>query len=459
MMKLTIYQALKKGVEAHKAGKLQEADRHYTAILKVKPKHPDANHNMGVLAVDVGKIQEALPFFKTALETNPNNAEFWLSCIDALIKLNLGADAKAVFDEAKSKCIKGDGFEQIEKRLIGLEKGIEVKVASSNSQEPPKEQLQNLIYLYTQGQFQKALAQGLELLKDFPNSINLYDIIGAANIGLGKLNEAIEAYKKALSIKPDYAEAHYNIALILHDQRKLDEAIKAYNKVLTINPSHGSAKHLVSALTGKTHSTAPKEFVENLFDEYAGKFEVSLIKNLEYKTPKLIKDILINSNSNESLGSVLDLGCGTGLFGLEIKSHCSKLEGIDLSNKMLGIARDKNVYDNLTHSDIVEYLSSSTTLNFDYFVALDVFIYVGSLVEIFSLIKSRNKKPGRLVFSTEHTEVRGYTILKTGRYAHSKHYIDSLCKKFDYQISNFATTDLRKEQGKFLKGGIYILDF
>ena len=135
MMKLTIDQVLKKGIEAHEEGKLQEAERHYRAILKVKPKHPDANHNMGVLAVDVGKIQEALPFFKTALETNPNNAEFWLSCIDALIKLNLGADAKAVFDEAKSKCIKGDGFEQIEKRLIGLEKGLEVNVASNQSKD------------------------------------------------------------------------------------------------------------------------------------------------------------------------------------------------------------------------------------------------------------------------------------------------------------------------------------
>jgi Predicted methyltransferase (contains TPR repeat) len=126
---------------------------------------------------------------------------------------------------------------------------------------------------------------------------------------------------------------------------------------------------------------------------------------------------------------------------------------------MLRIASDKNVYEKLIHSDIVEYLSKSRPLNFDYFVALDVFIYVGCLTEIFRLIKSRNKKPGKLVFSTEHTEVRGYSILKTGRYAHSKNYIDSLCKKFEYQISYFAVTDLRKEEGKFLKGGIYVLDF
>ena len=72
---------------------------------------------MGVLAAGVGKVEAALPFFKTALETNPNVAQYWLSYIDALIKLNRITDAKAVFDQAKSHGAKGDGFDQIEVRL------------------------------------------------------------------------------------------------------------------------------------------------------------------------------------------------------------------------------------------------------------------------------------------------------------------------------------------------------
>ena len=63
-MDLTLDQALQKGVEAHKAGKVQEADRYYTAILKANPKHPDANHNMGVLAVGIGKVKKRCPFLK-----------------------------------------------------------------------------------------------------------------------------------------------------------------------------------------------------------------------------------------------------------------------------------------------------------------------------------------------------------------------------------------------------------
>ena len=177
-MDLTLDQALQKGIEAHKAGKAQEADRYYTAILKANPKHPDANHNMGVLAVAIGKVETALPFFTTALEANPNIDQYWLSYIDALIKLDQMTDAKVAFEQAKSKGVEGNAFEQIEKRLGSSSS------KKSKTQDPPQDQLQSLINLYTQGQYQEALNKGSQLLEQFPNSINLYTIIGAANKGL-----------------------------------------------------------------------------------------------------------------------------------------------------------------------------------------------------------------------------------------------------------------------------------
>ena len=234
-MELTLNQALQKGVEAHKAGKTQEADRYYTAILKANPKHPDANHNMGVLAVGVGKVEQALPFFKTALEVNANITQYWLSYIDALIKLERIADAKAVLEQAKSNGAKGDGFDQIEERLdTSISK-------NSNPQEPPGDQFQSIVNLYTQGQYQEALTQASQVLNQFPNSINLYNIIGAANQSLGNLDDAIKAYKKSLSIKPDYAEAYYNMGIALQDKGKLHETIEAYNKAVAIKPDYAEA--------------------------------------------------------------------------------------------------------------------------------------------------------------------------------------------------------------------------
>ena len=101
-MELTLDQALQQGVAAHKEGKLQDAERLYRAILQAQPKHPDANHNLGVLAVAVGKPLEAIPLFKLALETNPQIEQFWLSSIDALIKLERFEEAKRVLLRARS---------------------------------------------------------------------------------------------------------------------------------------------------------------------------------------------------------------------------------------------------------------------------------------------------------------------------------------------------------------------
>ena len=100
-MELSINEALQKGIEAHREGKLKDADKFYTAILKSQPEHPDANHNMGVLALSVGKVREALPFFKTALRVNPKVEQFWLSYVDALIKEKQFYEARQVIEQSK----------------------------------------------------------------------------------------------------------------------------------------------------------------------------------------------------------------------------------------------------------------------------------------------------------------------------------------------------------------------
>mgnify|MGYP006439278993 FL=1 len=152
------------------------------------------------------------------------------------------------------------------------------------------------------------------------------------------------------------------------------------------------------------------------------------------------------------------MGCGTGLVGENLNKFCVNLVGVDLSKLMLEQAGKKNVYDKLFHSHIIEYLSKEE-LDFDYFISTDVFIYVGDLSDIFKSIKSKNKRSGKLVFSTEHTELEGFNLEITGRYSHSKAYIENLCAEFNYTLSHFSTTNLRKENGSFLTGGLYVLDF
>ena len=244
-MELTLGQALLKGIEAHKAGQVQEADRHYTAILKAQPKHPDANHNMGVLAVGVGKFHEALPFFKAALEANPNTAQFWLTYIDTLVKLDRLADAKAVLDQAKSNGAEGDKFDKLDQQLDKVEPS---KTTASQNQDPPENQLQSLINLYGQGQLHRALDKVSQLLTKFPNSVTLCNIQGASKAGLRQYDDAIDSYNKALTIEPDYADTHYNMGVVLQEQGKLEEAIEAYNKAMSIKPDYAKANYNIGVV-------------------------------------------------------------------------------------------------------------------------------------------------------------------------------------------------------------------
>ncbi len=239
-MELTLEQALQKGIEAHKAGKAQEADRYYTAILKAQPKHPDANHNMGVLAVGVGKVEEGLPFFKTALEANSSTAQFWLSYIDALITLDRIADAKSVFDQAKSKGAKGDGFDKLEERLDALTAALTNTIVETE-QDPPQDQLQSLVNLYSQGKLQEALKQSKVLAGQYPNAITVFNIQGVVLQGLQQFDLSIEAFNKAISIKPDYADAYYNLGAVLKEYRKFEEAMEAYKKAISIKPDFAEA--------------------------------------------------------------------------------------------------------------------------------------------------------------------------------------------------------------------------
>ena len=237
MAKLTIDQVLQKGVDAHKAGQVQEAHRMYAAILKVQPKHPDANHNMGLLTVGFGKIELALPFFKIALEANPSNAQFWYSHIVALIKLDRLVDAKSVLDQAKSKGIQGADFDQLEQKLNEANKALSTKPDHAGAFYKMGNALQK------QNKLEEAIEAYNKALAIKPDYANAYNDMGIAFQEQNKLEEAIEAYNQALAVKPDYAEALYNIGIALQEQNKLEEAIEAYNKALAIKPDYAKAHY------------------------------------------------------------------------------------------------------------------------------------------------------------------------------------------------------------------------
>jgi len=240
-MELTIDQALQQGVNAHNQGNLQEAERLYRAILKSQPLHPDANHNLGVLAVLVNKPEVALPLFKTALSVNSKIEQFWLSYIGAMIDLGQLEDAKAVLDQVKSNGAEGNDLDKLEIRLNLPNGAINNAVPLDAAKGPSEETVNQLLNFCHQGKFALVVEQAELLIKQYADSYEVWNILGSAASQIGKQDQAILAFQKVISLNPDYPDAYFNMGLALGRQDKLDEAVEAYSKALSLNPDYPRA--------------------------------------------------------------------------------------------------------------------------------------------------------------------------------------------------------------------------
>lgn len=114
-------------------------------------------------------------------------------------------------------------------------------VTSPAADRPPPEQINALIGLYNRGQFLEVLKRGNMLAAQYPTEIVLHNILGAANASIGKPDDAVASYTKALRLNPEFAEAHNNLGEALRIQGKLDDAIASYNKALHFKPDYVSA--------------------------------------------------------------------------------------------------------------------------------------------------------------------------------------------------------------------------
>ena len=108
-------------------------------------------------------------------------------------------------------------------------------------QNPPQEVVKQLVNLYNRGQFSTLIKQAEDLIQLYPASPVIWDILATSNAQIGMLDEAIEAYKKTISLKPDYVDAYNNMGIILRNQGKFDEAISVYKKVIVLKPDYVKA--------------------------------------------------------------------------------------------------------------------------------------------------------------------------------------------------------------------------
>ncbi len=258
-------------------------------------------------------------------------------------------------------------------------------------------------------------------------------------------------------------EKAYNKALRLEKSGDLDGAAALYREVLLLDPQDrgGASVRLASMRRGDAPDRAPPAYVETLFDQHAEVFDNVLVEQLGYAVPVQLRQMLADLRAG-SFGRVLDLGCGTGLTGGELRAMSRFIAGVDISERMIELASEREVYDELFVGEALEFLlSGGDDERWDLIAATDVMPYLGNLEPLVEAA-SRKLEPGSLfAFSTETLseelfDDRGYTVGKYQRFAHSESYLRSLLQRAELAVEAFEPITVRHEQGEPVPGHLVL---
>ncbi len=111
----------------------------------------------------------------------------------------------------------------------------------SNKHVPLQEKVNKLVSLYEKNLLQEALIEAKFLANQHPNIPVIYNIYGIINIALGNWKQSVTCFSKAIKLKTDYAEAHYNLGIALDNLGQLEDAIQSYTKALELKPDFPTA--------------------------------------------------------------------------------------------------------------------------------------------------------------------------------------------------------------------------
>lgn len=263
--------------------------------------------------------------------------------------------------------------------------------------------------------------------------------------GAGDMEAAIEVLSGALDLVPGWAAGWFRLGEYLERAGRLDAAVSAWERCVALDPGDALGAGLKRDLARKVPvaESLPPAFVELLFDQYAPRFETSLVERLAYRGPALLMDRLCEAGFGRA-GRALDLGCGTGLMGEVLRPHCDWLAGNDISGEMLARARAKGVYDTLEQTDIAGLRLGGE--RYDLIVAADVFAYIGALERIMAWCAGSLNPGGWLAFTVEAGE-GPVTLQESRRFAHSRAYIADLLAAAGFANAGIADCVVRQDRG------------
>ncbi len=489
-----IARMIRDGDDHVRHGRGTEADACFRKVLEHQPDNPEALQRRGFIAFLRGDPGEAVGLLRRVIAIRGDDATVCGHLASALMACGNLDEAISYWQRALALAPEyaaahenlGDAY--LAKGEIALSETAYRKAIGFAPGDPKAfAGLARVLYFSDRNaEAETALHRALELAEDAPEACNLVGRVlleagrldaalelfgktarkqpgepqghtgmGLALYMLGRSDEAEEAYRRALDIDPRYPLALKHLGVLLQERHELDDAAECFRQLLAANPNDDVARHMLAATSGESTPSASAGYVTTLFDDYADRFDAHL-SQISYRIPDLIRDAVVDVAGNDQLGwRILDLGCGTGQCGEALRPLAVVLAGVDLSPRMIAKSRERNIYDSLITGSIEDALEGQEQ-SFDLIVAGDVFIYVGDLSSAFEGCARALCPGGLMAFSTEHAGGDAYRLCPTGRYAHSRAYVDNTASASGLSVV-YRRDIVVREDPEPIRGQIVIL--
>ena len=267
--------------------------------------------------------------------------------------------------------------------------------------------------------------------------------------------------------KLDVLAEAYNEGLRLEKEGQLDLAEKAYRQVLALDPSDPGGVSIRLAAMGREPApeVMPEAYVSTLFDQHADVFDDILVDQLGYCVPLLLRE-KCRALELGPFERMLDLGCGTGLTGAAFADRARHLTGVDLSERILELAFDRQVYDDLFVGEAVSFLEEfeddeGKRPSWDLIVATDVFPYLGRIEPIVGAAYDRLEFDGYFAFSTETVPdgilgSQDYIVGKKRRFAQAERYVRNVLADAGFRLTSIEPITVRFEEEDPVPGHLVV---
>ena len=241
--------AFQSAINHHQAGRLSQAEMLYQVVLQGLPAHPDANHNLGVIAVQLGNPEQALPLFHAALTEQLGNGRFWISYIDALLRTQRLDEAGQWLAQGRQAGLAGPEVEQLAQRLdeamllrLASKKGRVRKPTKmgKNGSIPEIAEQQQLVALFNSGQLAQCEQSARHMIAHYSKHALGWKTLGAVLTQQGYNQEGLQAMRQASMLEPGDSELLSNMGVVLTHLAQYEEAEHCYRRALKIKPKQAA---------------------------------------------------------------------------------------------------------------------------------------------------------------------------------------------------------------------------